>query len=300
LLEGFAIGHPDRWFTDAVVKANSCEFIDPRPFRVPPQSDFSGTALEIDPYAESYAEVVAELVNPRFARVLSREETTVAGWPTVRLETQATGDGFHAEGVKVTSYVLDRNGTSFIVRTTGLRGKDDYASREKTLERAVKTLSFFTPTGTQLSGERVLPEQPELPDAVEEKRIAIARAAAERDYAALARLLPLVGGFEYTFGGAVEGGPTVYWRRLEATTDEAPLESLVAILSLPYTKVRGLYVWPFAFDRDPSRLAEGELDLLSTFATPREIQGWREFGGYIGWRAGIQPDGDWVFYVAGD
>jgi hypothetical protein len=56
----------------------------------------------------------------------------------------------------------------------------------------------------------------------------------------------------------------------------------------------------FAFDRDPKRLTEEELELLSTFATPREIQGWREFGGYIGWRAGIEPDGDWVFYVAGD
>jgi hypothetical protein len=47
-------------------------------------------------------------------------------------------------------------------------------------------------------------------------------------------------------------------------------------------------------------LTEEELELLSTFATPREIRGWREFRGYIGWRAGIQPDGDWVFYVAGD
>ena len=297
---GFAIGHPGRWFMDALAATESCEFLDPKPFRVPPQSDFSGTALKIDPFDESYADVVAGLVNPRFARVLSREETTVAGWPAVRLETEATGKGLDEEGVKVTSYVLNRNGTSFVVRTTGFPGEDNYAARKETLDRAIKTVRFFTPTGTQLAGERVLQEQPELPEAVEEKRIAIARAAAERDYAALARLLPLVGGFEYTFGGAVLGGPTAYWRRLEATTDEAPLDSLVSILALPYTKVRGIYVWPFAFDRNPRRLSDDELDLLSTVATPDEIRAWREFGGYIGWRAGIEPDGDWVFYVAGD
>jgi hypothetical protein len=287
-------------FTDSVSPEETCEYFDSRPFHVPRQSDFSGRALEIDPFEESYAEVVAGLVDPRFARVLSREEVTVAGWPAVRLETEATGEGLEGKGVKVTSYVLNRNGTSFIVRTTGLPGKGDYASRQETLDRAVETLTFFPPTGTQLAGGRVLPEQPELPDAVEEKRLAIAQAAAERDYAALARLLPVVGGFEYTFGGAVAGGPTAYWRRLEATTDEAPLDSLVAVLSLPYTKVRGIYVWPFAFDRDPKRLSHDELDLLATLATPREIAGWRRFGGYIGWRAGIEPDGDWIFFVAGD
>jgi hypothetical protein len=155
------------------------------------------------------------------------------------------------------------------------------------------------PTAVTVAEGRVLPHQRELPDPVEQTRIAIARAAAARDFDALARLIP-EGGFEYTFGGAVPGGPTAYWRRLEATTDESPLDTLVAVLALPYTKVRGIYVWPFAFDRDPKRLTDEELELLATFATRRDIEGWREFGGYIGYRAGIEPDGDWVFYVAGD
>lgn len=155
------------------------------------------------------------------------------------------------------------------------------------------------PTGVTVAGGRVLPHQRELPDAVERSRIAIAEAAAARDYEALARLIP-EDSFEYTFGGPVPGGPTAYWRRLEATTDEAPLDTLVAVLALPHTRARGIYVWPFAFDRDPARLTEDELERLSTFATPQEIQAWREFGGYIGYRAGIEPDGDWIFYVAGD
>jgi hypothetical protein len=231
--------------------------------------------------------------------VLARRETTVLGRRAVRVETEATGEGFEDRGVKVTSWVVDRDGAAFFVRTTGFPGKGDYATRQATLDRAVETLVFFTPTAVPLADGRVLPHQRELPDPVERTRIAIARSAAARDFAALARLVPQ-GGFEYTFGGPVRGGPTAYWRRLEATTGEAPLETLVAVLALPHTKVRGIYVWPFAFDRDPRQLTEAELELLSTFATEREIQGWREFGGYIGYRAGIDPDGDWVFYVTGD
>jgi hypothetical protein len=296
---GFAIGFPARWYTDQVAEHESCEYFDPDPFEVPAQSDFSGTALEVDPGGETYKTVVDGLVDRRLARVLARKETTVLGRPAVRIETEATGEGFEGEGVTVTSWVVDRNGSAFVVRTTGFPGKGDFAARQRTLDRAIDTLAFFTPTAIPLADGRVLPHQPELPDPVERTRVAIAKAAAARNYGALERLIP-EDGFEYTFGGPVPGGPTAYWRRLEATTDEAPLDTLVAILALPYTMVRGIYVWPFAFDRDPKQLTEEELELLSTFATPREIQGWREFGGYIDWRAGIERNGDWVFFVAGD
>jgi hypothetical protein len=295
---GFAIGYPARWYTDAVAAHDSCEYFDPEPFDVPPQSDFSGTALEVDPDGGAYATVVDGLVDRRFARVLARRETTVLGRRAVRIETEPTGEGLGG-GVKSTLWVVDRGGDAFVVGTPGLPGKGDYATLQATLDRAIETLTFFTPTAVPLADGRVLPHQAELPDPVERSRIAIAKAAAARDYGALARLIRDEG-FEYTFGGPAQGGPTAYWRRLEATTDEAPLETLVAVLALPHTRMRGIYVWPFAFDRDPKRLTEEELELLSTFATPREIQGWREFGGYIGWRAGIEPDGDWVFYVAGD
>lgn len=296
---GFAIGFPARWHTDAVAPHDSCEYFDPERFEVPAQSDFSGTALEVDPEGGDYATVVDGLVDRRFARVLARRETTVLGRRAVRIETEASGEGFGDRGVKLTLWVVDRGGDAFVVGTMGLPGKGDYATRQATLDRTIETLAFFTPTAVPLADGGVLPHQAELPDPVERKRIAIAEAAAARDYAALARLIP-DDGFEYTFGGPMPGGPTAYWRRLEASTDEAPLETLVAVLALPYTKVRGIYVWPFAFDREPKQLSEKELELLSTFATPREIEGWREFGGYIGWRAGIQPNGDWVFYVAGD
>jgi hypothetical protein len=127
----------------------------------------------------------------------------------------------------------------------------------------------------------------------------IAKGAAARDYDALARLIP-DDGFEYTFGGPVPGGPTADWRRLEASTRRGAARDARRRPRAALHEVRGTYVWPFAFDRDPKQLTEEELELLSTFTTPRELEGWRQFGGYIGYRAGIEPDGDWVFYVAGD
>jgi hypothetical protein len=131
-----------------------------------------------------------------------------------------------------------------------------------------------------------------LPTAVEEKRAAIAAAAQAGDSEALR---PLIGPqFSYTFGGPVEGGPIAYWRELERTTDERPLETLGVILELPYTLSRGIYVWPFAYDKPRAALTDYELELLGGLAD--------SFGpeGYLGWRAGIEADGDWVFFVAGD
>jgi hypothetical protein len=218
---GFAIGYPAHWYTDEVSDDESCEYFDPDPFEIPPQSDFSGTALEIDPGGERYGTVVDGLVDRRFARVLARRETTVEGRRAARIETEATGQGFEDRGVKVTTWVVDREGGALLVRTTGFPGKGDYPSRQATLDRAIETLALFTPTAVALADGRVLPRQPALPAPVERTRIAVARAAAAGDYEALAGLIP-EDGFEYTFGGPVQGGPTAYWRRLEASGEEAP------------------------------------------------------------------------------
>lgn len=137
-----------------------------------------------------------------------------------------------------------------------------------------------------------------LPAAVEETRTALLEAAEARDYEALRQLIPS-SGFEYTFGGPVEGGPAAYWQELERTTDERPLETLAAILRMPYVLSRGYYVWPWAYTvTDAADLSEherallaplGELDTLLVPGT-----------GYLGWRTGIAPDGTWTFFVAGD
>jgi hypothetical protein len=137
-----------------------------------------------------------------------------------------------------------------------------------------------------------------LPEPVERTRAALLAAAEAGDYEALRPHLP-ADGFSYTFGAPAPGGPVAYWRELERTTDERPLETLAAVLRLPYTLSRGLYVWPFAYDlagRD--ELTAHERELLAPLGGAAEL--FVPGTGYLGWRAGIRPDGSWAFFVAGD
>jgi hypothetical protein len=134
-----------------------------------------------------------------------------------------------------------------------------------------------------------------LPAAVERKRLAILAAAESGDYDAVADLAD-PDEFRYTFGSPVAGGPAEYWRQLASDTPDRPLETLAAILRLPYTLYRGVYTWPFAFDKTPEELTDYERGLLEPLGRAGVFAG----ESYLGWRAGIRPDGSWIFFLAGD
>jgi hypothetical protein len=122
-------------------------------------------------------------------------------------------------------------------------------------------------------------------------------AARARDFAAPQKIIDRSGGeFSYTFGGPVEGGAIAYWKRLERE-GQKPLETLAVVLTLPYTLSRGIFVWPFAYDKTPDEITAYERQLLARIPDGETTVG---PDGYLGWRAGIRPDGRWVFYVAGD
>ena len=56
---------------------------------------------------------------------------------------------------------------------------------------------------------------------------------------------------------------------------------------------------PFAYDvASLSDLTAHERELLATLGPLESV--FVEGTGYLGWRAGIRPDGSWVFFVAGD
>ena len=167
-----------------------------------------------------------------------------------------------------------------------------FAARET---REAVTVTDTTTATTTAASEAA---ETGLPAAVEETRAALLAAAETGDYEELRPLVPATG-FEYTFGSQVEGGPIAYWQELERTSVERPLANLAEVLRLPYTLSRRIYVWPFAYDlaeRDEITAHERELlqplGPLDTLFVPGT--------GYLGWRAGIDPDGSWVFYVAGD
>jgi hypothetical protein len=71
------------------------------------------------------------------------------------------------------------------------------------------------------------------------------------------------------------------------------LGELTAGRNFSYTFGGGVAGGPTAWD--PDGLTEHERELLGDLAY--------DFGGgtgYVGWRAGIEPDGDWIFFLAGD
>jgi hypothetical protein len=153
-----------------------------------------------------------------------------------------------------------------------------------------------TVTRTETEAEPALPVV--LPPPVEEKRAAILSAAESGDYEALRPLL--ANNFSYTFGGAVEGGPIAYWQDVERESGESPIAILVDLLKLPPTLHGGVYTWPFAFDKQPEELTEYERGLLRSVGGQDLSDDFGEGSGYLGWRAGIEPDGDWIFFIAGD
>lgn len=158
------------------------------------------------------------------------------------------------------------------------------------------------PGGCSAAGlDPVLAPQPGLPPAVARIRSEIAAAAVACDYARL-EALALAGqpGFRTSFGNGAD--PADYWARLEAAGEE-PLRMLVRTLTLPHARESydpgdpAIYVWPSVHAADP---AEADWRALEGLYTAEEIAGFRELGGFLGWRVGIADDGDWLFFVAGD
>ncbi|HEY1315795.1 MAG TPA: hypothetical protein VGF10_01115 [Gaiella sp.] len=139
---------------------------------------------------------------------------------------------------------------------------------------------------------------PGLPAEVDKTRADLLAAAESGDYAALQPFIRSTS-FAYTFGDPVTGGPIAYWQNLEKTTDQKPLEALADVLRMPYTLSSGIYYWPFAYDVAAiGDLTAHERELLAPLGPLESV--FVEGTGYVGWRAGIQPDGTWVLFVSGD
>jgi hypothetical protein len=158
------------------------------------------------------------------------------------------------------------------------------------------------PTPAETSTLEPMPTEPAsqsgLPAAVEMTRAAIITAAGAHDYDALAALIP-DSGFTFSYGA---GDSAIdYWKDLEAA-GETPLETMAGLLALRHTRAGDIYVWPWAYDRDPANLTSAQKDALAGAgaATREQLEQMGELGHYLGWRLGIRQDGTWVFFVAGD
>ena len=139
---------------------------------------------------------------------------------------------------------------------------------------------------------------PGLPAEVDKTRADLLAAAQSGDLDALQPFIRSTA-FAYTFGDPVPGGPIAYWQNLEQTTDQEPLDALADVLKMPYTLSRGVYYRPFAYDvASIHDLTAHERELLAPLGPLASV--FVEGTGYVGWRAGIEPDGTWVLFLSGD
>jgi hypothetical protein len=140
-------------------------------------------------------------------------------------------------------------------------------------------------------------------------RLRIVAAARRCDYAALVRLGNERGrGLAFSFGGTSDAA--AFWRTLERNGPRPrPMEALVKVLSLPYAAVgvdgravprarARYYVWPRAHRLNPSASDWRALRVLYTQAQIDAMR--RGDSGYLGYRVGITPAGDWQYFIAGD
>lgn len=269
-IQGFSIDYPAAWHTDHRAPELACFNFDPRPFEAPVEGEIT-TAVQV-----------------------AIEQTPDPGSDPTKFERVE-------DGLAVYGYRVPADGErEFVVYTTNNEGVE-FDAWKTVVDKAVGTMRFATPGARPLDGAAVVPPQEGLPEAVARKRAEIWTAARAGDYAEVASLVA-PDGFEYTFGGPVEGGPAAYWQRLDQTTKERPLPTLVAILELPYARdpQSGLYVWPHAFIRKASTMSPAEKAELTSALGAETVKLYEQLDSYLGYRAGIDEEGDWVFYVAGD
>lgn len=156
----------------------------------------------------------------------------------------------------------------------------------------------------------VTPDDPDLPENVRSMRAQIVYAAVACDYEQLEYLAGTTFGepFQYSFGES--GEPARYWRRLETEEPGEPVTAaLVKVLEMRWKLERlqldadpaeeSLYVWPRAASADPSD-ADWEELIEAGLHDRGEVEQMRRSGLYYGYRVAIAPDGDWIYFVAGD
>lgn len=119
------------------------------------------------------------------------------------------------------------------------------------------------------------------------------------DYEGLAQLGDEGQQLAFTFGGETDAA--AYWRQQEENGQD-PMLKLIQITGTPVAVGdgeghEGWYIWP-AVHADPDD--EANWDAIRDIYTPQEIEEMRAAGGYYGYRIAITPEGDWVYFTAGD
>lgn len=144
-----------------------------------------------------------------------------------------------------------------------------------------------------------------LPAPVARLRDQILEAARSGD---IERLRPILeaNGLTPTFSFGGDADPITFWK--EASGDGEGRELLAIMIEIfesgfVHTGAGTgdeIYVWPYFTHVPLESLTPAQEVELYKLVTAQDVKDMREFGAYIFYRAGITPDGQWQFFVAGD
>lgn len=139
-----------------------------------------------------------------------------------------------------------------------------------------------------------------LPTAVADTRDAIIEAASS---CSLVQLIEIAGDdLPTSFGDDAGVRNLLMWE----DDGNGELDTLLRLLGMSFAVIEpdgqpDIYIWPAAFVHDFwEDIPAGELEELGALYTEEELEQLSGFGSYAGWRVGIDEDGRWLFFIAGD
>ena len=152
----------------------------------------------------------------------------------------------------------------------------------------------------------ILDDVSALPEPVQRMRALIMDAARTGD---LEKLRPLLGTGQsmtsLSFGG-IDGDPVAFLRGASGDGQgQEILAILLEVLEARFVRMdagteQELYVWPYFYAMPLDKLTPPQKVELFKLVTAGDYEDMQAFGAYIFYRAGITPDGRWIFFVAGD
>jgi hypothetical protein len=171
------------------------------------------------------------------------------------------------------------------------------------------------PDGGSVTNPRTDPEQPlpevvydlsRLPEPVRRMHDLIVEACKSGDIEKLRSLVGSGSSMTQLSLTEVKGDPIDFLKSLSGDSEGQEILAIMEeVMNAGYVHLdagtpQELYVWPYFFAFPLDQLDPRQKVELFKLVTASDYEDMKQFGAYIFYRAGIAPDGRWVFFVAGD
>jgi len=134
-VEGFSIAYPGDWYTTEIRPREVCRQFHPTTFVIPREGEYPLTALNV-----GWVDGFPGRVDTEFDRVLRWEQTTVAGRPAVRVETESTGAGQDVIGTRRYGYTIRHGNRLISVFAAAEPGATGYPGWKAVVDQAARTI----------------------------------------------------------------------------------------------------------------------------------------------------------------